>query len=464
MRAFIALFALTLTVPYVPALAEDPPPADELLIAYFTAVSDLRAGKGRQQIADRLKPVVTKNGASSNFTLVSEFLADLTESAKSAVKAEDEPEKRLADSGIEWFVVTIAENWDVPLKAQLKRDPKDPACQLIAMDRTVIGLLVPLLNNRFPTRVSSGSDHGWPFHQPRVGDVALSIIEYHSLCRFHHDMTFGKVLHQLPADSREEIISRVDQWWKENKNKPVTAGIRAEIPHAESYPAKVWMAKNLIRLDNNSASGDKEFGLNVLRGMVKQNPRNHLGAYAAEALAEFGDTSALDVFYEEWQTWLGRHALILEISIAIYLRDHGNRREWELLHAIATEEIRDGNRPGQNVVWPTIAGGGKAETNPFAIPTLGLALGQTKVINTRQIEKVGAQSFSMADIATEFLQKQLAMDFGYHRSGTDDERSAAIQKAQQWWLREGKSKYSFDYIESHLGPAKTPPSRNKMDE
>jgi hypothetical protein len=99
--------------------------------------------------------------------LVNDFLADLTESAKCAVKAEDEPEKRLADSHLDWSVLTIAENWDVPLKAQLKRDPKDPASQLIAMDRTVIGRLVPLLNNRFPTRVTSGKQSdGWPFHQP----------------------------------------------------------------------------------------------------------------------------------------------------------------------------------------------------------------------------------------------------------------------------------------------------------
>jgi hypothetical protein len=294
-----------------------------------------------------------------------------------------------------------------------------------------------------------------------VGDVALAIIEYHSLCRFHEDVSFGTVLHQLPRDSREEIIARVEEWWKENKDKPVTAGIRAQIPHAESYAAKVWMSKNLIRLDQNPTSGDKEFGLNVLRDMVKQNRRNVVGAHAANALAEFGDTSVLDFFYEEWKPWLYRHALILDTSIAIYLRDHGNRREWELLHAIAAEQIRDGDQ--LFAVWHTIAGGGKAKTNPYAIPTLGLALGQTKAINTRQIEKVGAQPFSMADIATEYLQKQLAMEFGYNRSGTADERSAAIQKAQQWWLREGRSKYSFDYIESHLVPAKTPPSTNKLD-
>jgi len=460
MRAFIAVVVLTLAFPYVTAWAEDPPPPDELLSAYYTAVGELCAGKDRQPIANRLKPFVAKNRASSNYTLVNEFLADLTESAKGALKVGGEPEKCLADTGIEWCVLTIAENWDVPLKAQLKRDPKDPANQLIAMDRTAIGRLLPLLNNRFPTRVNSGKQSdGWPFHQPRVGDVALAIIEYHSLCRFHHDMTFGKVLHQLPRDSREEIIARVEEWWKENKDKPVTAGIRAQIPHAESYAAKVWMSKNLIRLDQNPTSGDKEYGLNVLRDMVKQNRRNVVGAHAANALAEFGETSVLDFFYEEWKTWLYRHPLILDTSIAIYLRDHGNRREWELLHAIATVEIREGDRPGQNAVWPTIAGGGKAETNPYAIPTLGLALGQTKVINTRQIEKVGAQSFSMADIATEYLQKQLAMEFGYNRSGTADERSAAIQKAQQWWLREGKSKYSFDHIESHLVPAKTPPSK-----
>jgi hypothetical protein len=80
-----------------------------------------------------------------------------------------------------------------------------------------------------------------------------------------------------------------------------------------------------------------------------------------------------------------------------------------------------------------------------------MALSDTKNSGSRYVnEKIGSQSFSKADKATEYLQGLTGQDFGYHRQGTQAERSAAIERAQQWWADAGKGKFTFDYIEQNL--------------
>lgn len=451
MTTRIPLVALLLLPPGL-TRAEVDPLEDALSAAYYAAERDLQAGKDRKEIADRLKPVVEKNTKSVFYKLASEFLADLTESAKNPPKPDAEPEKRLADTRIEFWRVQIAENWGGALKEFLKKEPKDPACQLLTAERKVIDQLIPLLTDRSPTRVPNErivSGSGLK-PQPRVCDVALAIIEYHGQCRFHYDTIFGRLLHQLPADDREKIVKRVEEWWKEHKDKSAAAGVRAQIQHAMSYPERVWMAKTLIRLGEGQKTDDKEYGLNVLRDMLKLHRRSHVGGYVADALAEVGDTSAVDVFYDEWKAWLGRPGLMHDSKIAFYLCAHGKRREWELLHDISLKDIAAGKRPGSGAVWADVVNSGQAEKNPYAIPILGLVLGQTEKTGSRYIDKVGAQPFSSADKATEYLQKQVSKDFGYRPAGTAEERAAAIAKAQKWWDDEGKAKYTFDYIEKEM--------------
>jgi hypothetical protein len=448
-RAVLVALALCMGA----ARAESPPPPDDLSKAYDGALTELRAGKDRQSIADRLKPVVEKYPASDHARVARPFLLDLTASAKNPpAMPGDPPEIRLAAARLPFHLLKYAENWDGPLKTFVVKEPKDPGAQLVAADRAVIARLIPLLTDRSPARCDgSFFDPGKTRQpsQPRVCDLALALIEYHGKARFHHDTIQGTYLHQLPDAEREKVAERVAAWWGEVKDKSVAAGVRAQLVHGRSYPETVWMAKTLARLADGEKTDDREFALNVLRGMVKQHRRRHVGAYAADALAELGDTSAVDIFYDEWKSWLGRPGLIHDSSIAFYLCKHGGRREWELLHAISLSEVRDGKGPGTGAVWACAVNSGVAGTNPYAIPILGLALDQTD------------GWADTAETACELLQKQVGKDFGYRRNGTAGERLAAIKKSQAWWDAEGKAKYSFDYIEKEMVPADAPPSRPK---
>jgi hypothetical protein len=116
---------------------------------------------------------------------------------------------------------------------------------------------------------------------------------------------------------------------------------------------------------------------------------------------------------------------------------------------IGEREIRQGRKPGSGLVWHALLNSGQADKTPYAIPALGLALSQTQNTGSRHNEG-GGQQFSPADVATEFLQKQSGVDFGYWRGDPAEKRAAGIRRAQKWWADEGKAKYTFDYIENHL--------------
>ena len=437
--------------------AEIPPRPDELSKAYESALARLRAGKDRQHIAELLKPALEMNPTSNYASLAGPFLLDLAASAKNVpAQPGDPPEKRLADARAPFYLLKSAENWDAPLKEFVAKEPDDPAAQIVAADRAVIARLIPLLADRSPTRCNDSFHFHWATPQSRVCDLALALIEYHGKVRFHHDQIQGVYLHQLPNAERERVTKRVAEWWAEVKDKPVAAGVRAQLVHGRSYPERIWMAKTLAQLGAGQKTDDREFALNVLREMVRENRRGHVGAYAANALAELGDTSAVDIFYDEWKSWLGRPGLIHESSVAFYLCKHGGRREWELLHAISLSELRDGKSPGAGAVWACAVSSGRAGANPYAIPILALALDQTQYTGSRWVDGA-AQSFSAADTACEQLQKVLAKDFGYKLNGAPAERLAAINKAQAWWLAEGQAKYNFDYIEKEM-VAKAPPA------
>jgi hypothetical protein len=438
----LAWLVLAVVLSPVALHAEIPPSPDEVSTAYDAALKGFLEGEDRQQSIARLNTVIEKGLDSPYYALAQEFLTDLSNSK--AAPEDGPPAARLAQTQVEYSQLDMAENWESVLQAARKRDSKDPALQLLAEDRSVIESLLPLLSDRSITHARRGQlVSGFPPPQPRVCDVALAIIEIHAQCRFFHDCYHGTTFHQLPADDRKEVIEHVTRWWKDNKDKSLLAGMRAQLPHVDQYPNKIWMAKTLVRLSHEQKTDDAEYGLSVLRTMVRDARRSFVGAYAADALAELGDTSAVDVFYEEWKS---EPKIMHDSHIAFYLCRHGQRREWELLREICAKEFAAGEKAGQ-AVWPCVLNSGAAvKSNPYAIPILGLALLHTE-------EAANPDSFSYADQAAEYLQTQLGQDFGYDRGAAGPQRKKAIGELRRWWQAEGQEIYSFDYIEENLIPA-----------
>jgi hypothetical protein len=434
------------------SLAEIPPPPDGLSQAYEKAGRDLAAGGDRKAIRDTLRDAIAGNPRSTYLPDAERLARDLTFSIENPARPDDPPERRLAETRVPFHLVAYSDNWDEALRKHRDAKSADPVGRLLAADRSVIENLIPILKDDSPTRAfqEHAISRGGLSSVPRACDYALALIEFHSLCRFFDNASSGGLFHALPDENRAKIAQRIAIWWKENRTESVTAGIRDQIPFADFY-AKVWMARTLIRLGEKGDRADREHGLEVLRQLVRNNPLTHLASYTANALAEFGDLSPRDLFYEAWKAGLGNPGIMHDPGIAFYLMKHGGRREWELLLAVSQDDVQNGRDAGGGAVWAAVVNGTGPDTSPYVIPILGLVLQQTQSTGSRSVAGSDeVQSFSSADKAAEHLQKKTGLDFGYKPAAKLSERLAAIDKAQKWWESEGKKKYTFDSIEAEL--------------
>jgi hypothetical protein len=411
-------------------------------------VRDLNAGKDRGEIAERLRTVVEKNRESPYYSVASQFLTDLRDSIGDPPGRDATPDERLLDTQIRPWDIQRSENWPGGEKHFRKADPNDPAYQLLIRDRKVIDKLIPLLKCRAPTRAESprfrSNDGNYP--QPRTCDVALAIIEYHACSRFFDDPYTGAYFHQLLADRSDQVVRRVRDWWAENKDRPVPAGIRAQLAHAVTDSARVWTARALVKVGEGLKTDDREFGLKRLREMVDRKRWSVTSGLAATALGEFGDTYALDLYHDELKS--GRGSSYDRAGLAMYLCQYGRRRDWELLTAIAEAELRAGLGPEDHAAWSIVMSGEKSDKNPYAIPIIGLSL--------PFVDRDSKYALSRAQRSLTALRRQLGKDFGYKPGGTEAELRAAVGKARAWWEAEGKGRYTFDYIEMNLVPGKRP--------
>jgi hypothetical protein len=290
-----------------------------------------------------------------------------------------------------------------------------------------------------PSRV--GERHCGVPHFVLACDMAIMAIEFHSKCRFNYKASSGYMFHDLTIEDRAKTIHRIEDWWNEVKTKSVGEGIRAQIPHAD-FREKLLMAQNLAQLGGEDSKSDRLYATELLKKLVQENVGD-TAIEAASALANIGDFSPVDIFYDRLKDTLGKTEHGCDSSMVYYLTDHGTRREWELLNKLAQEEINRGIAAGNAKIWVALVNCSKAESSPLAIPGLALALSQTQCAGNRVVNNI-SQDISYADFAIEHLQKVAKIDFGYHLNDSEGDRAAAIRRAQAWWKAEGIKKYSFD--------------------
>jgi hypothetical protein len=446
MRLAFGVLVLTMVLAPGAASAELPIPWDEILHAVHRAGIDLAKGEDRAGVLEDLDRAIAAHPESEHLERARRLRADLAFSIEAA--------RAGAGSSGEGFPPTgpalMETAFPLHLAYYFNRDhlprffeekPDDPMTLVLTADRHVVEALIPLLGDPSPTRSYVELFVSPPLPSvPRVSDVALSAIEYHSRCQFRDSSDLGKGFHELPSYVRKATIERIREWWEENRSRSVADGIRAQLPRAD-FPGQVWMARNLAAVE-----GERELALEHLRSLVRRGSESS-AAYAAETLAELGDLSAVDILYERWKH-VGNVAGEgpFQSSTVYFLMSHGGRREWQLLHRIAEIEVRDGLAPGTARVYAAVVRSRTAATCPWAIPTLALALKDTELSGSRSLEGVDSQPFALADNAAERLQDLTGVAFGYRPEGSVEERLAAIERARAWWEAEGRERYTFDFI------------------
>ena len=396
----------------------------------------LAKGDDRQKILEEFNAALGKYAKEDVLQYGKRLSTDLAESIKTAARADEpDPVKRFAETKLPRNLLRF---YHVDLKRfrQFATDnPTDPAAQIISADRKIIERLLPALQNRAPTRGYSGADLGDTPYVARVSDCAIALIQFHSLCVFY-DNSSGGWFHTFDQwnqkkDRQKEVIEEVNAWWTACRDKSVTEGILAHLPQATSR-AQAQMVKNLLELGRNGDNTAQKAAVQTMRGLLRGT--NDERFEYANTLAKIGDFTALDIFYDELKI-----RSPMKVPNIIFLAKHGKQREWELLV---------NTYPHESVNIFVCPRSVEAAKVPYAIPILGVALNRTEVrVIQRFPEK---ETFSPAELATEFLQIQTGVDFGYSARAPEPQRAAAIKKAQQWWAAEGKAKYTLDYIEKEM--------------
>jgi hypothetical protein len=443
---------------------------DPVTQAIEQAGQGLRRGDARGDVLARLRDALLKAGTSDFRNYADALATDLEtsialENARTAERSDPagSPEKYLMDSRWQPRVWRPGGGERSRWGEAFSKFPDDPARRILLEDREVIDRLLPLLEDRSPTRGFVASWDARSFSVPRVCDVAVSLVQFHGRVWFFDQFAFCEPFHARPPKLRTEVVSAIRAWWSQSSSTSVADGIRALLPKAAFYE-RASMAENLVDLgrETNDANLTAE-GIGILVGLLDEtsNRAGHLAAYVANTLEKYGDVRSVEVLYRRWLEKRSSQGYMFDSSIVFFLAKHGGRREWELLTDLAREGYAEQRDPHSRAeVGRAIVNSGMGFTTPWAVPALAMALDRTEITGSRSVAGLNeqAQSFSLADSAAEQLQRVTGTDFGYRPPASAQERLAAIAKARAWWAREGRAQYSFDRIEALIAERAKSPS------
>jgi hypothetical protein len=437
----------------------EPTHPDGLYFAYVQACRDIAAGKKR---ADALPPLTRamEMHEGSRFSDMARRLArDITSSidqattrAQSGRVLDDAPVEFLSETTIPPHLLRFPADWEQGLSKFLETTPRDPAALLLKEDRKCIGRLLPQLHNRAPTRSLLDHGDGDPPQILRVCDLALLLIEKVSACKFFFNASFRIQFHELNDEQQERVIGRIREWWRENKNKTIAGGIRAQLPNGDYY-GQLTMAENLIRVAGVSSPADREHGFNVLRRLARSELS---GGYAARALEKYGDLSPVEWYYDELKSSLANRGRYYSQSIPalFYLAEHGGRKEWELLFSIALKDLQQEreSQSGQeaHVIGSLVKSNGRSlHLMPFLCSAWASARQSDQAVAT-SMSKLARRRTPQLTTLLSTCKNRLAWTSaiawqGPLRSGPP--LSSALKSGGR---RRGQAKYTFDYIEKNL--------------
>jgi hypothetical protein len=312
---------------------------DKLLKEYVRAGERIANGEDRRDVLVDLEQAVRNNPSSSHQEHAKRLARDLSSSIAQAQKRTGK--RATLDSAPELFLSETTFRTGVlhpsypekHLPRVLNETPRDPMVLLIRRGRGSIEKLIPELRNDSPTRQFSGAFSGRP-SVPRVSGQALALIEYLSQCRFRKS-GHNPSSPEEAAQQREELIRRIEEWWRENKDRSVVEGIRAQLPHAGLYE-KSEMAENLLRAAGDKSPEDRKYAFEVLK-QYSEYDWGYVAVRSARVLAKYGDFTSLAHYRERIRKALDTRGVYQDHGedIVYFLLEFGGRDEWELVHEVA---------------------------------------------------------------------------------------------------------------------------------
>lgn len=440
----------------------DPDPIGPAAQTVERAGRELRAGRPRTEVLAELRTGMRAARRTDDlFGVAVELAIDLEDSIqredlRTAERLDPNrvPERFLADS--RWIPV----RWDpaterrMTWRSSFARVLRDPAKPLLAENRVVIERLLPLLDDRSPTRGFVRPPGNRWIGVPRVCDLALSLIEFHARVWFYDPFTGVPLLSMHPPAFQDQVGERARRWWEQARSLSIADGVRLQLPASAGF-LRANLAESLIAIGEEEGDAALQAeGRGLLAGMLETTggAADALTRHLVERLARDGDPRGVEPLHRGLVERQGYRYPLAPEAID-YLARYGGRREWELLTAWAREGYAArGPAPFRAVVGPALVRAAADHPTPWAVPALALALdapGERSAPGPADPEP----DPRLAGQAVTTLQVLTGQDFG-HGAGADAATClVAVARARRWWASDGQARYTFDAIAARLDAA-----------
>ncbi len=470
--------------------------AYEEMPAIQKVAEDLAVGIDRQVILERLDLAIEKDAQQSPFEMMlwgksfrslthhgqeraKRLRDDLADSIKLAKARKNSPwniyrlpYQNLMETKCPISYIKHSYKWD-DLAKFIRENPNDPMSIILKMNQSdAMAALYPMWTDRSPVRsyqdghfrIMTFTERYVAFKLPRVCDMAVEAMIFHADKQFKVGNLHIKEFHKWTFEEQYQLMGQIKKWRKSHHEEHLVNTVKKQlsetiIKNLDKVMLKqhtdiddfelAWHAYRLLKLTGKKTEADRKYGTELLLSMVRSKS-DRAAVCAANLLASLNNNSAIEIIHDRIKKKVDSKEIANINNMVEYLAIYGGRREWELLHSLTDLDMKQNDSKSSYIkVSETIKDSSQIMSLQLTIPSLAQMLTQKRIIKSRTINKI-EQLYTYADIAVERLQILTKEDFGYQINGTKKERTAAIAKAQKWWIATGRTKYSFDNIEKQL--------------
>jgi hypothetical protein len=455
-RSAIAMTCLSALIAAEPRAGRaEPHPSDPLVWQeYQPALLAFEKGGSRREFLETCQRLRAKYSGSQYDAQLDSLIVSLEREQVSPVPAflKKDPTQRTREEEIRFWIYQLRDLTDqsimkatyttAPLSFSLLGFTRPTAAdRLVAIGPAAIPFLIGALEDDTPTRALSigGGLRSRAFPGVwRRQDLAIDCLEEIVGCDFY-DRHSSRLEFCLDTEERRQsVLDNIQEWWRQSQGA-----------------AQGDMLRNQIKLMTDNVTLDETSGIHTLKLIAMIEGPDALDPEAASRIArsDLSFHSSGREFLEAVDFRLAvrehfRHFWAddgMPVDYAVILQ-YGDKRVYqEIVRRLAQTTAEDPKAPklSDYDVWLAAKYGGK-----WAIPLVASRLSKVEMGGMREVNGQ-LHPFSTADEGIETFQKLTGQEFGYRRDGTVDERLVAIQKARDWWDREGRTRLADEIAQDH---------------
>ena len=430
----------------------DPHPSDNLVWQeYQPALLAFEKGGSRREFLETCQRLRAKYPGSQYDAQLDSLIATLVREQASAAPAflGKDPTRRTPEEETQYWIYQLRDLTDQSIMRSsstaspqlISRGLTRPtsADRLVAIGPPAIPFLISALEDDTPTRALAIGRWSRSYPVWRRQDAAIECLEEIVGCDFYgRQRKPGLAFGMDTKERRQSVLDNIQEWWRQSQGT-----------------SQGDMLRNQLKLMTDNVTLDETSGIHTLKLIAMIEGPDALDPEAASRIAR-SDLSfhssgrefleAVDfrlLVREHFRHFWAEDGMPVDYAAILQYGDQRVYQETARRLDQTTAEDPKAPKPSDYDVWLAAKYGGK-----WAIPLVASLLSKVEMGGVRDVNGQ-LHPFSTADEGIETFQKLTGQEFGYRRDGTVGERLAAIQKAWDWWEREGRTRLADEIAQDH---------------